>query len=405
MTAYGESEQILVPMPDGTRRAYSILHLLGAGQSILSSRMGSGMPPIRILEQSGPLQNGETLLGFRYGARTIHIAISEKILCSLDMADRRFDLTDLLRPSRSFKDGQAPLPLIYRKWEPGGKLISGTDLVTTAGSAVVTSTTGRFVHYGMRVGSSFTITTGADAGTYVVETVHHDGRITLETALAGTATGVQWTYYSEPSVRDLYCILQLGPAFDLGQVSKFGYVEALRLVAQDPFWYGADQTQDWDTDDDEWDALTFDFGEPGVADADAGAAFDSPATDSTWWFANNYVSSSISIPYWGHEGAVPVITITGPANDMVMGNTALDTQISFVYGVADGEVVTIDTFNLTATNGDGDDLFMYLTGDVSGFIISPDAANNRVNTLAVVYSGAGVNSNVSITWRNRYDSV
>ena len=80
MTAYGEADLIRTPMPDGTYRDYSILHLLGAGQSSLSARQGTGMPPIRIIEQSGPLQHGATMLGFRYGVRVLQIVISEQLL-------------------------------------------------------------------------------------------------------------------------------------------------------------------------------------------------------------------------------------------------------------------------------------------------------------------------------------
>jgi len=403
MTAYGEADRIRVPMPDGTYRDYSILHLLGAGQSILSARQGVGMPPITIIEQRGPLQHGATMLGFRYGVRVLQVAISERLRCELDLVDRRFDLTDLIRPSRVFPTTGVPTPLIYRRWLPGGKTIHGIDLQTTAGSAIVETVTGRFVHYGLRVGSQFIISSGADAGTYTVATVHHDGRITLTSAMGATATGVHWQYQSEPSVRDLYCVLELGPAFDLGSVNKWGYIEALRFVATDPFWYGADQTQDWAVGD-EFNNLVFDFGDAGVADADAGAAFGETPGTGRWLFADDFASAEIAIPYWGHEGAVPVITITGPASNIVIRNSALDTQIAFNYLITAGEVVTIDTLNLTATNAAGDDLFLYLTGDTAGFLISPDAANNRVNTLGVEFGGTEL-SEVSITWRNRYDTI
>ena len=400
MMAYGEADRIRVPMPDGTYRDYSILHLLGAGQSILSARQGTGMPPITIIEQRGPLQHGATMLGFRYGVRVLQVGISEQLFCALDLVDRRFDLTDLIRPSRVFPTTGVPTPLIYRRWLPGGRTVYGTDLQTTAGSAIVQSVTGRFVHYGLRAGSRFTI-----AGTdYTIASIQHDGRLTLTAAMGATATGVHWQYQSEPSVRDLYCVLELGPAFDLGSINKWGYIEALRFVADDPFWYGADQTQAWEVGD-EFNNLVFDYGDAGVADADAGAAFGATPGTGRWLFADNYVSAEIEIPYWGHEGAVPTITITGPASSIVIRNLELDTQIALNYAVVAGEIVTIDTLNLTVTNAAGDDLFLYLVGDVVGFIITPDAANDRVNTLEVEFAGASANSEVSITWRNRYAAI
>ena len=402
MTAYGEADRIRTPMPDGTYRDYSILHLLGAGQSILSARQGVGMPPIRLIEQSGPLQHGATMLSYRYGVRVLQIVISEQLRCTLDLANRRFDLPDLLRPSRVFPLVGTPTPVIYRRWLPGGEQLRGTDLELTTGSAIVESITGRFVHYGLRAGSQFTISNSTgDDGTYTVDTVYHDGRISLTTAMTATEDEIHWEYQSEPSVRDLYCVLEMGPAFDLGSVTEWGYIEALRFVATDPFWYGADQVQAWAVET-AFDDLMFDEGDPGIAPADAGATFGATAGTGRWLFTDNFVSDEIAIPYWGHEGAVPVITITGPATDVIIRNAALETQIALNYAVGAGEVVTIDTLNLTVTNAAGDDLFLYLTGDVVGFIISPDAANDRVNTLEVEFSAGDANSEVSITWRNRY---
>jgi len=398
--AYGEADRIRVPMPDGTYRDYSILHLLGAGQSILSARQGTGMPPITIIEQRGPLQHGATMLGFRYGVRVLQVGISEQLFCALDLVDRRFDLTDLIRPSRVFPTTGVPTPLIYRRWLPGGRTVYGTDLQTTAGSAIVQSVTGRFVHYGLRAGSRFTI-----AGTdYTIASIQHDGRLTLTAAIGATATGVHWQYQSEPSVRDLYCVLELGPAFDLGSINKWGYIEALRFVADDPFWYGADQTQAW-TMGGPFENLVFDYGDPGVDAADAGAAFGDEAGTGRWIFSEDYIEDRIEIPYWGHEGAVPIITITGPANNTIIRNLELDTQIALNYSVGTGEIVTIDMFDLTVTNAANDDLFLYLLGDIAGFIMTPDAANNRVNTLEVIADEATTATEVSITWRNRYSAI
>jgi hypothetical protein len=395
-------------MPDGTYRDYSILELLGAGYSQLQSAQGFGMPPIRIIEQRGPLQHGATLVDFRYQQRVLQVVVSKRLLSKIDLVDHRFDLVDLVRPSREFPaGGGTPSPLIYRKWVPGGKRVQGTDLVLTAGDDEVKSVTGRFVHYGLRVGSQFTISgSTGDDGDYTVAAVYHDGRIELDQNMSNTETGVHWEYTSEPSVRDLYCTLELGPAFDRPDNREMrGYIEALRFVGHDPFWYGAEQEQAWAVSSDEFDNLVFDYGDAGVGAEDAGAAFGATPGTGRWLFADNYVSDEISIPYWGHEGAVPIIEVTGPAEGLVARNGELGAQISFDYNIGAGQVVTIDTLNLTVEDNAGEDLFLYLTGDVSGFIISPDAANNRVNTIAVEFSSADANSAVNLVWRNRYTSV
>ena len=404
--AFGEADQIRVPMPDGSYRDYSILHLLGANHSQLRSIEGAGMPPIRIIEQSGPLQQGSTLVNYRYNNRVLQIVISERLTCVTTLRDRRFDLVDLLRPSRSFPtSGGQPKPLIYRKWLPGGDTIRGLDLELTAGSAQVTALRGRFVHYGLRVGSRFTISgSTGDDGDYTVTAVTNDGSITLSSNMTNTETGVHYQYQSEPSVRDLFCICEIGPQFDRGDENQRGYTEALRFVANDPFWYGASQEASFAISD-SFDNLVFDIGEPGVADADAGAWFGDVPGSGRWIFSGDYVSKQIEIPYWGHEFAAPIITITGPANDPIIRNTDLASQLSFDYNVVAGQVVTIDTLNLTVTDNAGQDLYSFLTGDVSGFLITPDARNDRVNTLEVNFGDADSASEVEITWQNRYDTI
>lgn len=406
-TSFGSADQIRVPLPDGSYRDYSILHLLGAGRNILSGRQGFGTPPIRLIEQQGPLQHGSTLVDFRYQTRTLQVIISERLAGEIDLADRRWDMVDLLRPSRMFPTSGVPNLLVYRKWIPGGKICRGTDLQITAGSPYVISYTGRFVHYGLRAGSSFEISGSAgDDGTYTVVQVYHDGRIKLNANMANTEVGIHWRYRSEPSYRDLYCSLSAGPQFDLPEDTDLrGYIEALRFTGFDPFWYGQEQEQSWAVSSGEFDNLVFDHGDTGVDDADSGAAFGAEPGTGRWLFADNYVSDTIQIPYWGHEGAVPIIEITGPAETPVIRNEVLDTQIALSYDVTAGQVVTIDTLNLTVQDAAGTDLYLYLVGDVTGFIITPDAALNRLNTLTAEFSGADANSAITLKWRNRYTTI
>lgn len=391
-------------MPDGTYRDYAIMALLGGSYGQIQSAQGFGMPPIRIIEQRGPLQQGATTLDYRYLTRVLQVVISKRLACTLDLADRRWDIIDMLRPSRSFAPGNCPCPLIYRKWLPGGKAVRGTDLELTNGSALVLSLTGRFVHYGLREGSQFTISNSTgDDGTYTVATVYHDGAIELDTPMTADETGVHFRFTSEPTYRDLYCIVEIGPAWDMPDDRNLnGYVEVLRFVASDPFWYGPEQQQAWSIAA-VFEDLIFDQGY--VPAGDEGAWFGLTPGTGRWLFANSYLSATIEIPYWGHHSAEPVIQIIGPAQDLTMRNNDTDAQIAFNYTVGPGRTVLLDTLNLTAYDDLGNDLFLYLTGDLSGFIITPDANNDRVNELEVAFGGATNQSQVLLAWRNRYASI
>lgn len=399
-------DQLRIPMADGTYRDYALTALLGKQYGQIVSGEGLGMPPIRILEQRGPLQHGATALDYRYDTRVLQLVISKRIACEIDLADIRWELVDLLRPSRTFAPGVCPRPIIYRKWMPGGKIVRGTDLELTAASENVLSLTGRFVHYGLRVGAIFTISGSiGDDGTYTVTAVNHDGSIDLDTAMTNTEDGVHFEFRSEPTYRDLYCITELGPAWDyVDNAGLNGYVEVLRFVASDPFWYGPEQQQSWQVED-EFDDLLFDidYVDPGEEE---GAWFGLTEGTGRWLFANPFVNASIEVPYWGHHAAEPVIQLTGPiASGLILANN--DAGVSLVYNaaVAPGRVVTIDTLNLTAYDDLGNDLYLYLTGDISSFVITPDLNNERVNELEITFGGATAASRVLVAWRNRYDSI
>ena len=62
----------------------------------------------------------------------------------------------------------------------------GTDLVTTAGSAEVTSAGSTFVTDGLQAGDTLVIGTGADAGVYTVVSVDSETQLTLDRELVAT---------------------------------------------------------------------------------------------------------------------------------------------------------------------------------------------------------------------------
>lgn len=398
------SDQIRVPQADGTYRDYAVLALLGQQYGQLEAVQGFGMPPISVLEQRGPLQHGATALDYRYNSRTLQIVISRRLTDVARLEDRRFDLVDLLRPSRNFPAGVAPRPLVYRRWLAGGSIVRGTDLSTTAGSRDVQSLTGRFVHYGLRPGARLYISSGADAGEHTVSEVLHDGHLRLEGPLAATNTGVHFWYRSAPTYRDLYCFLELGPQWNVSRDAQLrGYTEVLRFVASDPFWYGPEQQQRWEVAGN-LEHLRFTEA-PG--ETDCGLFGDAVGT-GYWYFADAYIiggAAPAAIPYWGQHPASVVLELRGPLHDFTLENPDTGSMLFFDYALGAGRTVTLDLYNLTAVDDLGNDLFMYLVGDVSGFFLSPDAANNRVNNLAVTFNGGAPASRVTLTWRSCYASI
>jgi hypothetical protein len=64
------------------------------------------------------------------------------------------------------------------------------DLVTTAGSAVVTSASSTFVTDGLVAGGRFAIATGPDMGLYTIASIQSETQLTLTTTLTSTRTGV-----------------------------------------------------------------------------------------------------------------------------------------------------------------------------------------------------------------------
>jgi len=68
----------------------------------------------------------------------------------------------------------------------------GNDLVTTASSAVVSSSLADFIRNGVKVGDPFFIYEGSDVGEYEVKTVDSANQITLTTTLTATSSNLDY---------------------------------------------------------------------------------------------------------------------------------------------------------------------------------------------------------------------
>jgi len=395
-----ESDQLRIPTSTGYTD-YPLATLLDFGGGPLRSTANFGLPPVRFITNRGPFQDGETPLDLRLDPRVIQIEVVEYLCNRSAFWTRRNELLDLLRPNRAFSASGAYRPLVYRKRLPGGKVERGSDLVTTAGSATVTSAYGRFVHYGgLQVGDAFQITSGLDAATYTIAAVPNDYTLVLAPAPANTATHIGWRYVRNRAVRDLNVLLEQGPQFN-EQVGAYrapdGYREALRLVAHDPVWTGTAQTQAW--------AISTALGDL-VFDG-LGAWFGAVPGVGRWLFAPTFVGETIGIIYWGTAPAKPTISITGPATNPSINNTTLGVQLNLTYTVVAGETVTIDTQNLTVTNNAAVNLLPFLSGDLATFALEPEPqAPGRVNSVTVSFSnGVGGQSRAVLQWQNRYIGI
>ena len=399
-------------------------------RGITSSIGGTGKAPSHILRQRGPFQDGSTVIDLRWDGRTVQLDFAKSRRTRHEYWDLRYELMDMLRPNRAFDlTRSTPQPLILRHWMPGGKLQRGVDLRLVAGSATVTAHHGRFVHWGLQVGDIFTISNStADDGDYFVIDVPNDFSAVLASALgppvvlfsASNSEGgyvepgtspppppayvpVHYEYRRGQSYRDLYLLLEEGPSYaEASPVLPTGIQDSLVLTADDPFWYGAEQEQSWN--------LAATFGdlvldsEGDCAPGAFGGWMGATSGVGRWLFYPNYVGEAVAVVYWGHEGAAPLIEITGPATNPSITNSTLGVTLTMDYTVAAGEVVTIDTLDLTVTNNFGANLFAYLNGDVANFAISPNPqAPQRINEINLSFSeGQGGISEGKILWRNRY---
>lgn len=364
-------------------------------RDVMSNLTGTGKAPSHIIRQRGPYQDGNTVIDMRWDGRSVELSFNKSVRNRQQLRDLHWTLMDMLRPNRAFDLARtAAQPLILRHWLPGGKVQRGVDLALVAGSDVVTAYSGRFVTWGLKAGEPFTIANStADDGTYTIISVPNDFTVVLDANMTNTETA-QYAYRRGQSYRDLFMLLEEGPNYnEPSNVLPHGIDDTIRLTADDPFWYGPPQEQSWN--------LRRAFGDL-VMDGE-GAWMGATTGVGRWLFYPSFVGETVSVVYWGHEGALPFIRITGPANSPIIVNSSLGVTLLLDYVVAAGEVVTIDTQTPSVTNNFGDNLFGYLSGDVANFIISPNPqAPQRINSIYLSFSeGEGGTSEGVIQWRNR----
>ena len=411
-----QHDQLLVPVAGGTGyMTYPILQLLGTNTRTEISNSGFGLAPLHYITQRGPYQDGETVTDMRFDTRTVQIVVSGVFQSRTEKNDARATLLDLIRPNRSFSSG-VTRPMIYRRRLPAGAWERGSDLVTQNTSSVVTSHYGKFITNGLSKGMNFTIVNGADAGSYGIVDVRSDYSLVLDTAMGANDANVGWRYQRGYTNLDLYCLLEAGPVFDEGPGPElyhpFGYKEVLRLVAHDPFWYGGPmtgQSQVWDIGS--IGDLVFDGYGAWFGVGIAGSVGTGGGGGSGRWLFHEGdfagVGETVNLVYWGTAVAKPIITIEGPATNVIVTNTTAGLSITLRYRIPLGTTVTIDTLALTVQDQIETNLLSYMSGDLATFGIfpAPQAANRRNQIFISFDDGIVPDSRATLSWRNRYVGI
>ena len=112
------------------------------------------------------------------------------------------------------------------------------------------------------------------------------------------------------------------------------------------------------------------------------------------------IGSGFSIFNSGDVEAFPVFSITGPGTNPVLTNTTTGKAITATITLSAGQVLTIDTNAKTVVREDGSNQFGTLS--LSSVLWSLAVGQNAL-TLAM--SGTGVGSQISVSYKQRWNSL
>lgn len=157
--------------------------------------------------------------------------------------------------------------------------------------------------------------------------------------------------------------------------------QVIKFYAADPFWYAPSQTE-----------LT--------AQQNFAPVNFFPVLPIT--LASDSMETSASLENDGDIPAYPVITILGPASNVVMTNTTTGKLIEIDTSIAAGETITIDARPRTRSvrDQDGDNRFSLLTADSSMWPM--EIGTNQVE---IEISGGDANTEVTVSYTPAYLTV
>lgn len=386
-----EVTQLLIPAFGDVYETFDITDLV-------LSESGLGAAPHRFITQRGVVQDGETVISNRLDPRTIQCALTEDLGSRVDLWSRRFGLHDKLTLNRNFAVDGTVTPCVYRKIIGGGKRKWRSDLVTTAGSAIITSASATFAHWGVQAGSTITILTGADAGDHIVASVTNENTVVLTVVLGATAANIQYRIITGPIIRDVDVLIQRGPQFpDDKREWRTSYSEVLRFVAYDPLIYNPLEQQLVVLLDEEANLIFYES--PNYTDR---AVFPI-------WFSGDDVFQQESLTYVGTWRSRPRIVVTGPFTYFEVENTSTGDEIAMLYTAAVGETVTVDLAALRAYSSTGASLTYAITEDSDeiSFGLYPDpTVQDGINVMAIYLVNGLINvSTVTLYWNARYIGI
>jgi hypothetical protein len=184
------------------------------------------------------------------------------------------------------------------------------------------------------------------------------------------------------TAREIYAYYESGFHGEPGQGHTYD-TAAINLFCEDPYW--------WDTADQppivrEYVSTTVDYLDP-YPQVSSGQSVD---------------SGPFSINNLGEVEAWPVWTITGPMTSLIAENNTTGEAFTLTASLADNtEQIVIDTYEGTVTGPDDTSWFGFL--DQPGAVLWGLAPG--VNAVEFTMGGAATGSQVSLTWRNRWESA
>ncbi len=327
-----------------------------------------GMPQINNIREISPVQAGTRIISTFYGERTGTMTLT------VNKADKDY-LLNLFSPDRHIVFDE---PFVYHKELRGGVLYRGNDGKTLANTGYFFSKTGVFVDFGgLRQGSIITINGVA----YTVVEYISDSVILLDHMFVSSEVNVQWNYISATVHRTLNFYVDGGFNFIRSDNRSNITIQAIDIVAGNPFWLGQLQTLVWgDT--------VFRHNKAYPMQYPEGELYDIVSTIQT---LSVFISSDIAVK--------PTIRIDGLMTTFRLDNTSQGTYIEYVEDLATDEHVIINLSLATAIKyPQEENVLRNVKGDLTTFRLLPFTVNElTVNTDAITQT-----SLTSVYWQNLY---
>ena len=202
---------------------------------------------------------------------------------------------------------------------------------------------------------------------------------------------------TDGTVRDLDVFISEGPRFEPRvpqEWDEWAFQEVLRFVAHNPVAFDPVSIAS---------AVALGIS----ADLVFPITFDDADATDDIIFGDGEIDATLNINYLGTWLELPVITIVGPFEDLIIENTTTDEKIEFSTVIPPSRTVTVDLREdaKTIEDGLGNNLIADLTNDsdLATFHLAPDPeAALGLNVMRVRGTNPNGASSVTFTYFNRY---